>query len=99
RADQPLFRLSPEPEKLRLLAATGLDGAVVLTFDAALAGLRAQEFIDRILVERLAVSGVAVGFDFHFGQGRGGRSAHAGSQGSAVRRLRPAGRLAPVGSA
>jgi riboflavin kinase/FMN adenylyltransferase len=70
-----LFRLADERQKLRLLAATGLDGALVLTFNAALAGLPAEEFVRRILVEQLAVSGVAIGFDFHFGQGRGGSPA------------------------
>jgi riboflavin kinase/FMN adenylyltransferase len=75
RPDTKLFRLSDERQKLRLLATTGLDGALVLTFDAALAGLPAEEFVRRILVERLAVSGVAIGFDFHFGQGRGGSPA------------------------
>ena len=34
---EPLFRLTDERDKLRLLAATGLDGAIVLRFDAALA--------------------------------------------------------------
>src|SRR5580704_16596305 len=34
---EPLFRLTDEAAKLRLLAATGLDGAIVLTFDEALA--------------------------------------------------------------
>lgn len=75
RPDARLFRLSDERQKLRLLAASGLDGAVVLTFNAALAGLPAEEFVRRILIERLAVSGVAIGFDFHFGQGRGGSPA------------------------
>jgi riboflavin kinase/FMN adenylyltransferase len=75
RRDEKLFRLSDERQKLRLLAAAGLDGAVVLSFNAALAGLPAEEFVRRILVERLAVSGVAIGFDFHFGQGRGGSPA------------------------
>src|SRR5882672_1927037 len=32
--DEPSFRLTSEAAKLRLLAATGLDGAIVLTFDA-----------------------------------------------------------------
>ena len=50
--DLPSFRLSSEAAKLRLLAATGLDGAILLTFDAALAGLTAEEFVERILVER-----------------------------------------------
>jgi riboflavin kinase/FMN adenylyltransferase len=69
---EPLFRLTDEAVKLRLLASTGLDGAIVLTFDAALAGLSAQEFVDRILVERFAVSGAVIGFNFHFGMNRAG---------------------------
>jgi riboflavin kinase/FMN adenylyltransferase len=72
RPDVPLFRLTDERNKLRLLEAAGLDGAVVLTFDAALAALSAEEFIGRILVERLGAAGVTVGFDFHFGRNRQG---------------------------
>ena len=69
---EPLFRLTDEAAKLRLLASTGLDGAVVLTFDAALAGLTAEEFVSQILVERFAVSGAVIGFNFHFGMNRAG---------------------------
>ncbi|HEY1361545.1 MAG TPA: bifunctional riboflavin kinase/FAD synthetase [Xanthobacteraceae bacterium] len=69
---QPLFRLTDQRAKLRLLAATGLDAAIVLHFDAALAQLSAEDFIARILVERFHVAGVAIGFDFHFGLNRGG---------------------------
>jgi riboflavin kinase / FMN adenylyltransferase len=69
---EPLFRLTDAATKLRLLAATGLDGAIVLTFDEALAGLTADEFVNRILVERFAVRGAAIGFNFHFGMHRAG---------------------------
>jgi riboflavin kinase / FMN adenylyltransferase len=69
---EPLFRLTDEAAKLRLLAATGLDGAIVLTFDAALAKLSAEEFVSRVLVERFAISGAAIGFNFHFGANRAG---------------------------
>jgi len=69
---EKLFRLTDAPTKLRLLAATGLDGAIVLTFDAALAGLTAEDFVERILVERFAISGAVIGFNFHFGTGRTG---------------------------
>ncbi|MGH6674402.1 MAG: bifunctional riboflavin kinase/FAD synthetase [Xanthobacteraceae bacterium] len=67
-----LFRLTDEAAKLRLLARTGLDGAIVLTFDAALARLTAKEFVARILVDRFAVSGAVIGFNFHFGMSRAG---------------------------
>jgi riboflavin kinase / FMN adenylyltransferase len=69
---EPLFRLTGESAKLRLLASTGLDGAIVLAFDAALASLTADEFVERILVGRFAVSGAAIGFNFHFGKNRAG---------------------------
>ncbi len=70
--DAPSFRLSSEAAKLRLLAATGLDGAIVLAFDAGLAGLTAAQFMEAVLIERIGVSGVVVGFNFHFGKNRQG---------------------------
>jgi len=70
--NEPLFRLTDEAGKLRLLASTGLDGAIVLTFDAALARLTAEEFVERILLERFAVSGAAIGFNVHLGARRAG---------------------------
>ena len=82
RPEEPLFRLSSERDKLRLLAATGLDGAVIMRFDATLAATSAQDFIERILRERLAVGGAAIGFDFHFGQNRGGSPAYLAGQGA-----------------
>ena len=69
---ESLFRLTDEAAKLRLLAATGLDGAIVLTFDATLASLTADEFVARFLVERFAVAGAVIGFNFHFGMKRAG---------------------------
>jgi len=68
----PQFRLSDETAKLRLLAGAGLAGAVILTFDKARAGTSAQDFIHHDLIGRLGVSGIAVGYDFHFGKGRVG---------------------------
>src|SRR4051794_11517789 len=70
--NSPQFRLSDETNKLRLLAGTGLAGAVVMTFDKARAGTTAQDFIHHDLVARLGISGIAVGYDFHFGKGRVG---------------------------
>src|ERR1700722_15595791 len=70
--NEKLFRLTDEAAKLRLLASTGLDGAIVLTFDGALAKLTAEEFVTRILLERFGVSGAVIGFNFFFGAHRGG---------------------------
>jgi riboflavin kinase / FMN adenylyltransferase len=68
----PVFRLGDIDAKLRLLAAAGLDGAVVLDFDAVMARLDATGFVERVLVDWLAVGGAVVGYDFHFGRDRGG---------------------------
>src|SRR6478736_9504977 len=70
--NSPQFRLTSETNKLRLLAGTGLAGAVVMTFDKGRAGTSAQDFIHHDLIERLGISGIAVGYDFHFGKGRVG---------------------------
>src|SRR5712664_1269550 len=70
--NSPQFRLTDEAGKLRLLAATGLDGAVIMTFDKQRAGTSAQDFIHHDLIGRLGISGIAVGYDFHFGKGRVG---------------------------
>jgi riboflavin kinase/FMN adenylyltransferase len=52
-----------------------------MTFDAALAGTSAEDFIAKILVERLGVGGAAIGFDFHFGKNRTGSPAFLTEQG------------------
>ena len=70
--NSPQFRLTDEAGKLRLLAGTGLAGAVVMTFDKSRAGTTAQDFIHHDLIQRLGISGIAVGYDFHFGKGRVG---------------------------
>jgi riboflavin kinase / FMN adenylyltransferase len=82
RPQDTLFRLSSDRDKLRLLAATGLDGAIVMNFDAALAGTSAEDFIARILVGRLGIGGAAIGFDFHFGKNRTGSPSYLAEQGA-----------------
>lgn len=76
----PQFKLTELPDKLRLLAATGLAGAVVMTFDAARARTSAMDFINHDLIGRLGISGISVGFDFHFGKGRTGSPALLASE-------------------
>lgn len=70
--EEPHFRLTPLDEKLVLLERLGIDIAAVLTFDAALSGLSAEAFIEQVLVSRLGVSQVVIGYDFCFGKKRGG---------------------------
>jgi riboflavin kinase/FMN adenylyltransferase len=81
RPQDPHFQLNDERTKLRLLAGTGLDGAIVLTFNQALAATSAEDFVVKILRGRFAISGAALGFDFHFGKNRTGSPALLREQG------------------
>jgi riboflavin kinase/FMN adenylyltransferase len=101
--DAPTFRLTPEPAKLRLMAATGVDGVVVMTFNAALANHTAEDFIAETLLGRIKIAGVVVGDNFHFGKKRAGSPAMLRAEGQrlgfAVEVLeRIAWRGAPVSS-
>jgi riboflavin kinase / FMN adenylyltransferase len=59
-------------DKLTELERCGIDQVVVLPFNAALAALSPQAFIDRVLVQGLGAKYVLVGDDFRFGAQRAG---------------------------
>jgi riboflavin kinase/FMN adenylyltransferase len=67
-----VFRLTPPRDKAAACARLGLTGLVCIRFDASLAAMSAEDFIAKVLVERLGVGAVVVGWDFHFGKGRSG---------------------------
>lgn len=54
-------------QKLDLLAGTGVDATLMVAFDRALADLSPDDFVHRILVDRLHAEAVLVGSDFRFG--------------------------------
>lgn len=62
-------------QKLELLAATGIDRCLVLTFDEARSEEPAEDFVREVLVGALGARAVIVGADFHFGHGRRGNVA------------------------
>lgn len=85
RPEQPVFRLTPEPIKVALLAELGLSPSFIIPFDRAVAGVPAEAFVDDLLLGQLGAAGLVCGYDFHFGKGRTGspemlqaRCGHAG---------------------
>ena len=70
--DQAPTRLTSLGEKAALIAAAGIDRLHILRFKRELAGLSAEEFVTRALVETLGARYVLVGDDFRFGRQRGG---------------------------
>ena len=66
------FRLTTLDQRQRLFEAAGADAMLVFEFDGELASTTAEDFIAKLLVERLGLTGVVTGEDFTFGKGRGG---------------------------
>lgn len=81
KPDAAPFRLTTLDQRARLFADAGADAMVVFGFDAALAGLTAEDFVAERLVDRLGVAGVVTGDDFTFGKARGGNVAVLGALG------------------
>ncbi|MBS0514625.1 MAG: bifunctional riboflavin kinase/FAD synthetase [Proteobacteria bacterium] len=69
---RPVARLSNVREKIEQFRAARIDRALLLRFNAALAAMSAQEFVERVLVRRLDAREVWVGEGFRFGHARGG---------------------------
>ena len=70
--DAPAFRLMNANAKAARLAKLGIDQLYEIPFNAELAGLTAEAFIEQVLVWGLGVKHVVVGADFKFGKGRAG---------------------------
>jgi riboflavin kinase / FMN adenylyltransferase len=63
------------PRRLELLGEAGADFTVVEPFDAQLAGMAPEVFVDEVLVGAFGVGHVVVGYDFSFGRKRSGNAA------------------------
>ena len=68
----PPLRLTSLDQRERLFAAAGADAMLVFGFDAALAGLSAEDFATERLVGLIGAGGVVTGTDFTFGRARSG---------------------------
>lgn len=64
--------LTTPDEKKEFLASTGLDYVVFLTFTPALSRLTPREFVEQVLVDRIGVTELVIGYDHGFGHDRAG---------------------------
>ena len=69
-AAPPLLTLGDE--KSEVLAESPLDYVVVLPFTKTLARYEAPDFVDHVLIKRLGVRELLIGYDHGFGRGRSG---------------------------
>jgi riboflavin kinase/FMN adenylyltransferase len=64
--------LTTTEERARLMGAEGIEDVLVLPFNAQLASLSPELFVEQILVDRLRARAVLVGENFRFGAGQAG---------------------------
>ena len=67
RPDHAFKLLTPTPEKLRLLATTGVDAVLLLPFTRDLSLMTPHQFAHDILKKHLHAREIHEGYNFHFG--------------------------------
>ncbi len=68
-------RISEFRDKMRRFERVGMDRLICLRFDAGLAAMSAESFVDDLILDRLGARAVVVGVDFRYGANRMGDSA------------------------
>ncbi|MBE9234529.1 bifunctional riboflavin kinase/FAD synthetase [Anabaena aphanizomenioides LEGE 00250] len=71
---QPRALLTPLDEKVEQLRSLGVEQLVLLPFDRELSALSPEDFVKKILVEKLQCQKISVGEDFCFGKKRMGNA-------------------------
>ncbi|MBL4812541.1 MAG: bifunctional riboflavin kinase/FAD synthetase [Rhodobacteraceae bacterium] len=82
--DAPPFRLMNAQARAHRLEKLGVERLYELPFNAALAALSPEEFVEEVLVKRLGLVHVITGADFRFGKGRAGTAQGLAEQGAAL---------------
>jgi riboflavin kinase/FMN adenylyltransferase len=72
RPEDPPFRLTLLPAKAEALGALGVAAVYALPFDAGLAAMPAEAFVEEVLHQGIGARHLACGPDFAFGHRRGG---------------------------
>lgn len=84
KPDAAPFRLTTLEQRHELYLAAGATAMLVFHFDGELAGTTAEDFVQRLLHERIGAAGVVTGDDFTFGKARGGNRARLDDLGREV---------------
>ncbi|MFN7185802.1 MAG: riboflavin biosynthesis protein RibF [Alphaproteobacteria bacterium] len=71
----PPFYLARPHDKLKDLKELGVERVIFLRFNARLAGLSAEDFVQQLLVDKFAAKHVVTGTNFAFGKNRTGDAA------------------------
>jgi riboflavin kinase/FMN adenylyltransferase len=74
RPDAPPFLLTSIDQRMRLFEAFGVDGALALPFDRAMAAVTPEQFIAEWLRDHIGAAAAVTGWDFTFGKDRAGNT-------------------------
>lgn len=64
--------LNTAKEKITLLEESGIDHLVIQPFDREFSEMTAEDFVRKILVKKLKIKKLVIGYDHHFGRSREG---------------------------
>ncbi len=79
---QGIRLISTTPQKIELIERAGIDVLVIIPFDREIAVTTALDFVDEVLVKRIGVMDLVVGYDYALGKGRQGDTAFLQAQGA-----------------
>jgi riboflavin kinase/FMN adenylyltransferase len=89
---KPLMLTSLE-QKLFYLAEAGIDLCFLQSFTPSFAKITPRDFVEKVLVKKLHIREICMGYDAHFGRGRKGDTslmeALAGANGFLFKKMRP----------
>jgi len=69
---RPVTLINTIDEKITLIEASGVDYLIIVSFDSAFSAISAAAFTERILVDRIGMKRLIIGYDYAFGKGREG---------------------------
>jgi riboflavin kinase/FMN adenylyltransferase len=72
---QEIKILSDPAEKAALFEGLGIDNLLVINFTKEFSQLTSEEFLNKYIINGTGVSEFIIGYDHHFGKGRGGNEA------------------------
>ena len=70
--DLDRYQIISQERKNNILSDLGINDLFYLKFDASIANLSPTDFVKKILINKLKIRKLTVGYDFHFGKNREG---------------------------
>lgn len=74
--DNTLKLINTLEEKITLLEQSGIDHLIIIPFTKEFSRLTSEDFVQKILVEKIRTKKLVIGYDHHFGKNREGSFEH-----------------------